>query len=309
MSATPLPRGLVFGCAAMGGHDYGPVDDATSTRAVHAALDAGITAFDTADVYGLGHAETVLGRALVGQRERAFIATKAGVAFDATGRTWRTLSPAWLEQALMASLRRLCTDHVDLWQLHWPVPGTDYSALRAWLEPWRARGVVRAVGCCNMAIEDVDALQRGGPVASLQVGFNLLERQMTPVLHGAQARGLHTLVHSALAQGLLAGAHRAAETFALPDLRARHGIFRSPTLPTHLAAVRTLDAVAQQLGRPAAQVALRWALEQPCVDAVLCGIKHPWQVHELAAARDWQLPADARSQLDALASPTSPPVA
>lgn len=299
---NPLRSRVMFGCAPMGGHDYGTVDDATSIRAVHAAIDAGITAFDTADVYGLGHAEEVLGRALKGRREQVFIATKGGVQFDASGRTTRTLSRDWLAQALEASLTRLGTDYVDLWQLHWPVDGTDYTMLRDWLEPWRERGVIRAIGCCNFSGVAVSELARGGVVATVQHGFNLLDEHATPLLRAAHARGQDTLVHSALAQGLLSGAHRASETFSVPDLRARQGYFRSSALEAHLATVARVEAVARALDKPTTQVALRWALEQPFVHAVITGIKHPWQALENAGALTWTLPADAHAQLDRIAA-------
>lgn len=140
-----------FGCAVMGGWDYGAADDNESISAVHAALDQGINFFDTADVYGLGHAEEVLGRALRDQGDDVVVATKFGVRWDAQGRTVRDCSPGWVVRALEDSLRRLGRERISLYQIHWPDPTVPIEDTMEALERCRAQGKIQHIGCCNFS--------------------------------------------------------------------------------------------------------------------------------------------------------------
>lgn len=292
---------IAFGGAAMGGHDYGPVDDAESTAAVHAALDAGITLFETADVYGLGRAEEVLGCALAGRRDLAVIATKGGVRWDASGRTTRTLDPGYLVGALEASLRRLKTGHVELYQVHWPVPGQAIEPAFEALQRCREMGKCLAVGVCNFDGPAVDRAAGRGALASEQLGFNLVDQSARPRLEAAAAAGRLTMTYNSLAQGLFAGRHRATERFSGSDLRTRYGYFAGERRPEYLAAVERLHAVADARGRTPLQVAVRWALDRPFVGVAITGIKHPWQARENAGAADWTLSEAERRFLEGAA--------
>ena len=279
----------------MGGHDYGSVDDAASRRAIGAAIDRGITFFDTADVYGFGRAERVLGGALEGRRDRVVIATKGGVRWYPDGRTERTIDPSYLMQALHESLQRLRTDVIDLYQLHWPVPGVSVEPALEALGRAREEGKVRAIGLCNFDAASARAAAHVYPVATEQVGFNVGDRQHEDRLRSATADGRLTLVYNVLAQGLFAGRHRATEQFGGTDLRARYGYFQPSQRARLLPLLERIHCVADRVARTPLQVAIRWALEHPDVGAVVTGIKYPWQVEENAGALGWRLsPEDLR---------------
>ncbi len=282
-----------FGCAPLGGYDYGPVDDSTSVRAIHAALDAGITLFDTADVYGLGRAERVLGEALSGRRHQAVIATKGGVAFTPDGRTKRTLAPAHLARAIDDSLARLRTDVIDLYQLHWPDGVTPVADAVAIIARAVEAGKVRAIGVCNFLLKDLEAAQAVAPIVSLQVPRSLLEPNWTEAIESGFARwGTGGMCYNVLAQGLFTGKYDAASRFLGTDLRARSALFTEERLAQGLEILERLRVVAARHGVSPARVAVRWLLEQPGVSVALCGIKTESQARDNAGAVELRLSRD-----------------
>lgn len=281
-----------FGCAAMGGYDYGVADDLQSRAAVRAAIEAGITMFDTADVYGLGRAETVLGQALrdAGARD-VVVATKGGVRWDTRGRTVRDSSVAWIAEAVDGSLRRLGIERITLYQLHWPDPGTPLDETLGFLERCQFEGKIAHVGLCNMDAREVSSAQRRLRVESLQLPLSLAEPQALPTLSGVSERhGMLTLTYSSLAHGLFSGKFDRHATFSGTDLRSRSPLFRGPQLEANLAIIDRLRAVAERHSRTCAEVAVRWVLEQPGVGVALTGIRTAAQARENAAAADWTLP-------------------
>lgn len=290
---------VVFGCAAMGGYDYGAVSDAESIGAVHRAIDLGINSFDTADIYGFGHAERVLGRAMIGRRSKVVIATKGGVRRRPGGGTFRTLDPEVIVCAVEESLQRLKTDYIDLYQLHWPVPGAQLDSLGEALLRLRTSGKILAVGCCNFTHVDAQHLARAVPVAAVQHSFNLIDRTAEDDIDLCRRSGRLTLTYNSLAQGLLAGARRALERFSPPDLRSRSGYFRSSNLNAYLQVVERVEEVARRRSRSNVQVALRWALDHPSIGGVIAGIKHAWQVEENAGVFGWHLCKEDREYLEA----------
>src|SRR5260221_8714601 len=171
-----------FGCAAIGGYDYGPVDDATSARAISAAIDNGINFFDTADVYGLGRSEEFLGRMLGTRRADVVIATKGGVAWTESGVTRRTLAPEYLRQAIDNSLVRLRVDYIDLYQLHWPDSEIPLAEAVGEVERARQAGKVRAIGVFNFSHEEVAEARAAAALATLQLPLSLLERQWSETI-------------------------------------------------------------------------------------------------------------------------------
>jgi aryl-alcohol dehydrogenase-like predicted oxidoreductase len=298
MEETHLGRtGLRFsrvglGCAAIGGYDYGPTDDRESLAAVKTALDAGVTCFDTADVYGLGHAEAVLRRALGAGARDVLVATKVGVRWDGAGRTARDLSPGWVVQALEGSLRRLDLDCIPLYQLHWPDPTTPIEETMRTLERCREAGKVLHLGCCNFPLDLVEAAQAIGRLESVQLPFSLGQREWAGVAQACDSRfGMSVLCYNPLAQGLFGGRYGRASTFGVDDLRSRSVLFQGERLEHNLTIVERLRVVAGRLGRSPAEVAIRWVLEQPAVACAIAGAKRPAQVVENVRATGWRLSA------------------
>lgn len=287
-----------FGCAAIGGHDYGSVNDDTSVAAIERALELGINFFDVADVYGFGHAEAVLGRAIAGKHDRAIVATKVGVRWDDGGRTWRDLSRAWVTKALEGSLRRLKLDFIHLYQIHWPDPATPISEVIAVLEEFRASGKVGYIGCCNFTQAELDLALGCGPVKSIQFPLNILDRSRVALAEYASERGLGVQCYDVLARGLLTGKYDGQARFEGTDSRPRSDYFKGQRLGEGLHAVGRLKSVGDAHGCKPAQVAARWVLDQSGVTVALTGIKTPEQAADNAGAVGCGLTPDEARYLE-----------
>jgi aryl-alcohol dehydrogenase-like predicted oxidoreductase len=293
-----------FGCSGIGGFDYGSTDDRDSIAAVHCALEQGVNLFDTADIYGLGHSEEVLGRALKGRTETAYIATKVGVRWADGGGSYRDLSPAWVVSALEASLKRLQTDCIALYQLHWPDPATPIGDTLAALEKCRQAGKIRYLGCCNLSLAELETAQQYACLDSLQVSYNLADRAHKSTMQAAQERfNMGVLTYNALAQGLFSGKYTVDTVFQGSDLRRRSAFFQGDKREAAMACLTRLTEVALRIGRTPLQVALRWALDFGPVTCALTGIKHAWQVQDNIAALGWRLSEADRDYLDAALAP------
>jgi len=300
-SAVQVSR-LGFGCAAIGGYDYGEVDDRESLAAVRRAAELGITLFDTADVYGFGHAEGVLARGLGALRAGVTIATKVGVAWDEQGNRRRDLSAGWVRRALEGSLRRLGVDQIGLYQLHWLDGVTPLHETLEALERAREAGQVGLLGICNVTGEQLAAAQAIARFETVQLPFSLLDTTHLPVVDEAFERhGMTMLAYNVLGQGLLAGRYNSGSAFRGTDLRARSESFQGEALATALKRVALVRRVAEACGRSPAQVALRWVVERLPGAVALAGAKRPGQVEENVGAMGWQLPPEARHALDELA--------
>ncbi len=290
-----------FGCAAIGGYDYGPADDAESTRAVQAALDRGITVFDTADVYGFGHAEEVLGAALGAKRHDVVIATKFGVTHDGT-RAMRDSSARRVRPALEASLRRLRVDRVTVYQVHWWDGTTPIEQTLEEMECCRAEGLIEHIGICNAPPKTLDRCWGATRIETLQYPFSVLERDVRTVLSDATHKfGVTVLVYNALAHGLLTGKYASGSQFSGTDLRARYPLFSGDMFQRALRHLDVVRGVAQRVGTSPARVAIRWVLEALPTSVVLTGIRTAAQVEENAGATGWALDAEATAALDSAA--------
>lgn len=305
MEYTSLGRGgppvsrIAFGCAAIGGGDYGPADDGESIRAILTAIDAGISLFDVADVYGFGHAEQVLGNALRGRSDGMIVATKGGVRWDDSGRTSRDSSPEWISKAIDGSLSRLGVSCIDLYQMHWPDPGTPIEDTLGLLERRRQEGKIRFIGCSNFPLKLVERAQQSAPIRSAQLELNLLQRGSLPTLRScASDHGMLTMTYSSLAHGLLSGKFSQPPTFVDRDVRARSPLFQPSQWSANVRRIERVRAVGERLQKSCAEVALRWVLEQPGVGVAVAGIRSSAQARQNSAATDWTLSSDDLQFLD-----------
>jgi aryl-alcohol dehydrogenase-like predicted oxidoreductase len=279
-----------LGTWLFGGRRWGHVEDAESRKTIEAALEQGVSFFDTADAYGVGHAETLLGDVLSGARDRVVIATKVGVVWHADGSRSIDLSPAHVERAVEESLRRLRTDYIDLYQLHEmdtasPVAETG-KALRGLVD----RGVVRHVGVSNFDVESIEALRAIVPVLTTQSEYSLLKRDIErDVVPYCEKRGMSLLAYSPLARGLLSGKFTASSTFPDTDNRFHEDEFQGERFDRNLRSVAMMAEMARTLGRTPAALAIRWVLERPAVSVVICGARTPAQLHENLGALGWEL--------------------
>ncbi len=290
---------LAFGCEQLGGYEWGAVDAVEVTAAVGEAVERGLRLFDTADCYGRGRSETLLGQVLAPHRAQVLIATKFGVRLDAAGRVTYDSSPEWAEQALEESLRRLRTETVDLFQMHYWDGVTPLPALFDRLERLRGQGRIRWYGVTNF--EPRQGLPAGYPgLVSGSLEYSLIERRHERAAGELLAAGLAFLSYGSLGQGLLSGKYRSAAGFGADDRRSRpqYRNFHGERLQRNLRIVEKLEALALRQEVTAAQLAIAWALQQLPGSAVLVGIKRVAQLTDLLGALDLKLPEAVRSALD-----------
>jgi aryl-alcohol dehydrogenase-like predicted oxidoreductase len=297
-----------LGSWAIGGggwaYAWGPQEDADSIATIHRALELGVNWIDTAAVYGLGHAEEVVGRALAGRRDKCIVATKCG-------RLWQTgdkniysrLSASSVRGELEASLRRLGTDYIDLYQIHWPTPEEEME--EGWTEIARQveAGKVRYAGVSNFSVEQLKRAAKIHPVASLQPPYSMLRREAeTELLPYCRSNGIGIIVYSPMQAGLLTGKFNKERVAALPedDWRKTSSHFREPELSRNLRLVEGLKAIAARRGGSAAELAIAWVLRRPEVTAAIVGGRRPQQVEQTAAAADWELTAEEIAEVERL---------
>ncbi len=270
---------LTLGTWAIGGTMWGPYDEENALRAIETAIDNGITAIDTAPVYGDGHAEELVGRAIGGKRDTVFLATKCGL--DIYLKKYeRNLSPSYLERDLAGSLRRLNTDYIDLYQCHWPDPATPIEETMGALLRFQEQGKIRFIGVSNFSVDELHEALRYAPILSLQPHYSLLERRIeNDLLPICMDKGINVLPYGSLGAGMLTGKYREPRKFSKADARSFfYGFFK----PRHWQRVRLLvdavEEIAASRGTKPGIIALSWLLKQPAVSSVIVGARSPEQV-------------------------------
>ena len=286
-----------FGAWAIGGEwefGWGAQDDAQSVAAIHRALELGINWIDTAAVYGLGHSEEVVARALRDWKgARPYIFTKCGMLWDAKGKIDYSLRAASVRRECEASLRRLQTDVIDLYQIHWTADDLD-ETLEGWtaLAALQKEGKIRWAGVCNASVDELEKLQAVAPVTSLQPPYSLIRRDVeTAQLPWCEHEGTGVIVYSPMASGLLTGAMSRERIAALPagDWRTRNEQFKEPKLSENLALVERLRAVGARHGRSVGEVAIAWTLREMAVTGAIVGARSAEQVDGIIGAGDFRL--------------------
>ena len=288
--------GVGLGCWPMGGEAWGGTDDAESIRTVHKALDLGVNLFDTAEGYGAGHSEQVLGEALVGKRGQAVIATKVGPDH---------LAPADIQKSLEGSLRRLKTDYLDVYFVHWPTSDVPIGETMGKMEDLRRQGKIRAVGVSNFLVDQMQEAQRYGRIDVLQPPYSLLWRLIeAEVLPFCREQGIGVMTYSSLAQGILTGTITAETKFPEGDQRPRTTLFQPDVLARGLEAVEGMRPIAAEYKVSLAQLALNWVISQPGVTTALVGARTPQEITDNVGAVGWRVSDVAAAKLDALSRPT-----
>ncbi|TMA44567.1 MAG: aldo/keto reductase [Deltaproteobacteria bacterium] len=302
------PSRIGLGTWAIGGSMWGGTDEERSIETICAALDRGITLIDTAPAYGQGRSEEIVGKAVAcwGRRERVILATKVGLEWRSGGDVVRHASPRRIRQEIAASLRRLRTDYVDIYQVHWPDPLVPIEETAEALHGLYKTGLIRAIGVSNYSPEQMDVFRQVAPLHTVQPPYNLFEREAEEdVLPYCLWHGIGTLTYGALCRGLLAGRMRPDTRFVGDDLRQSDPKFRPPRYAQYLRAVAALEPVARQwYARSVLAVAVRWVLDQPGVQVALWGARSPEQLEPLDEVTGWSLDADAKRAIDALVRET-----
>lgn len=272
---------LGMGCWAIGGHGWGPVHDEDSIRAIQFAFEAGCTFFDTADVYGLGHSEGMLRKALGNNIAQAVIATKGGVRWNQSGRTWRDCSPQYMEKALEKSRRRLGLDVVPLYYVHWLDGVTPVQEVIEVMAQFRDQGKIKALGVSNFTCEQLLEAVKVTRIDAAQIKFNVLDRnQGLSILPVCRKYGIMPVFYGALADGLLTGKFSVMTTFGTDDHRSRSGDFQERQFLDNLRIVDAIKTIESAKIATTGQIAIRWILDEIKGSVVLFGAKTAKQVDE-----------------------------
>jgi len=317
---------VIFGAWAAGGWYWGPQDDADSIRAIHAALDAGITCIDTAPIYGMGHSEEVVGKAIRGRRDKVLLATKCGLRWDTPGEgcdpwTYKAIDGSehsvvrnLRKQAVIAeveqSLKRLGTDVIDLYQCHWPDRSTPIAETMEAMVTLQKQGKIRAIGVSNFTPDMMAECQRVAPLASDQPKYSLLARGIeADVLPFCREHQVGVIVYSPLEQGILTGKVTLGRTFPASDYRNGHPWFQAPNRARVLAALEKVKPIAVAHRATLGQVALAWIIAQPGATSAIVGARTPEQSRENAKAAGLRLTVaelqQIRTTFEELGAPTA----
>jgi aryl-alcohol dehydrogenase-like predicted oxidoreductase len=294
-----------LGTWAIGGTEWGVVPDEVAIRTILSALDRGINLIDTAPIYGHGHAEEIVGKAMRehGRREAFFIATKAGLEWNDRGVFANSATPR-LRRELEDSLRRLQTDFIDLYQVHWPDTLIPVAEVAALLGEFQREGKVRAVGVSNFSVAQMEEFRRIVPLASNQPPYNIFERGIDgEVLPWCAANGVAVLTYSSLCRSLLGGRVHRGMRFDAQDIRSVDPKFQEPRFSQYMTAVEQLaDFARRRFGKTILELAARWVLDRPGVSAALWGAKRPEQLDAVAGVMGWKLDSDAMAEIDGIVS-------
>lgn len=296
---------ICMGGCPMGGYGWGNVQENELVDAVHAALDRGITFFDTADTYGLGQSEITLGKALGIHRKNVVVASKFGVRVG-NGKTVYDNSPEWIREALHGSLERLGTDYIDLYQIHYRDDHTPISAVVETLEDLQKQGYIRCFGLSNIHQKDLRELQPYvGKFVSFQDEYSLACRKNeSDMLMLADQLQLTPLTWGSLGQGILTGKYDKNTVFDSNDRRSRdiYVNFHGQKLLKNLEIVEVLKKIAERHEKSVASVAIRFILDYLPDSVVLCGAKRPSQIIGNAEAADWSLSRDEIEMLEKISA-------
>jgi aryl-alcohol dehydrogenase-like predicted oxidoreductase len=295
---------IALGTWAIGGWMWGGSDDQESIRTIHAALDQGINLIDTAPIYGYGRSEEIVGEALRqrGCRERVILATKVGLDWT-NGKVERNSTRRRILHEFEDSLRRLQTDYIDIYQVHWPDPLVPLEETAATLRELYEQGKIRAVGVSNYSPAEMAHFSAIAPLHTIQPPYNLFEREIEgDVLPFALSHRITTLTYGALCRGLLSGAMRLDRQFANGDMRkTTDPKFQPQHFAGYLNAASKLDAFAREnYGKRVIHLAVRWLLDQPGIGVALWGARQPEQLAPIREVMGWSLKKGELAAIDAI---------
>ena len=297
-----------FGAWAIGGGDWafgwGPQEDRQSVGAIHRALDLGVNWIDTAAIYGLGHSEEVVARALEGLGHEVMVATKCGLRWRDNGSVYGSLTGASVREEVENSLRRLKLEVIDLYQVHWPNPDAQIEEGWGVMPQLVKEGKIRYAGVSNFSVEQMRRAQAIHPITSLQPPYSMIDRAVEQeILPFCAEHDIGVVAYSPLQCGLLTGAfdQQRLGRLAPGDWRRKNQCFREPLFAKIMELVRRLEPVAGAAGgQTLARLAIAWVLRQSPVTAAIVGARSPAQIEETAPAGDWELDPDEQAEVEAI---------
>ncbi|MEK7829766.1 MAG: aldo/keto reductase [Acidobacteriota bacterium] len=298
---------LGIGAWAMGGAGWAfawsQQDDNDSISAIHAALDAGMNWVDTAAVYGLGHSEEIVAKALAGRSQKPYVFTKCERTWNEDRQIVKSLKADSIRQECESSLRRLNVDVIDLYQIHWPEPDEDVEEGWATLARLKEEGKIRWIGVSNFNAEQLCRAQKIAPITSLQPPYSLIRREIeAEVLPFCAVHNVGVLAYSPMGSGMLTGAmtRQRVENMPEDDWRRRSPQFQEPLLTRNLKLADKLKEIAARHGRSAGEAALAWVLANPVVTGAIVGVRNAEQVNGIIGAMEFRLSKEEIAETEAL---------
>ncbi len=289
-----------LGAWAIGGWMWGGTEEREAIATIHSAIDRGINLVDTAAVYGYGNSEEIVGKALAGgRRAKAVIATKVTLDWTDDGSVFRNGTKARITKEIEDSLRRLQTEYIDIYQVHWPDPLTPIEETAGAMKALLDAGKIRAIGVSNYSAAQMAEFAAVAPLHTSQPPFNLFERDAErEVLPYCAAHGIVGMTYGALCRGLLSGRVTRERTFEGDDLRGRDPKYQEPRLSQYLDAVEQLQTLAQRYGKRVIDLAVRWLLEQPGVGIALWGARKPAQLDDVDGSMGFSIDRATLDEID-----------
>lgn len=303
---------ISLGTWGIGGSGWGEISQKDSVAAIHAAIEHGVNTIDTAPVYGFGnpsaedfgygYAEQIIGSAIAGKRDRLILSTKCGLNYD------RSLGPKSLCKRMTKdeiirgceeSLRRLQTDYIDILFIHWPDGQTPLEEAMDGLRTLEEQGKIRCCGLSNFSLEDTLRANAMARIGAIQPQYSMVERSFEPLLRGAKERGIGTMTYGSLGSGILTGAFRSLPQFAPSDTRLTfYDYFKEPKFSKIMELLTVMDEIAAARSVPVSQVAINWSTQKEFVDTAILGFSKPKHAEQNCSALDWELSAQEISVLD-----------
>ncbi|KTC87790.1 MULTISPECIES: aldo/keto reductase [Legionella] len=291
---------VCLGTWAIGGWMWGGTEESEAIKTIHKAFELGINMVDTAPVYGFGRSEEIVGKAIKqkGHRENIILATKVGLDWT-SGKITRNSSASRIKQEIKDSLKRLQTDYIDIYQIHWPDQSVSFEETANALNSLLEAGTIRAIGLSNFSINQMEEFLKFAPIHTIQPPYNLFEREAEEeILPFAEKSGLVTLAYGSLCRGLLSGKMTSDTQFRGDDLRKTDPKFQQPRFAEYLKAVAALDQFAQiNYQKNVLALAIRWVLDKGHTIA-LWGARQPKQLDNVSEVMGWTLDDRAMKQID-----------
>ena len=291
---------LAVGTWAIGGQQWGDVNEKDSIDAIRAMIDGGVNLVDTAPIYGNGHSEEVVGKALEnGYREKVFLATKFSISNDENG---AVINNGSYENAIWEceqSLKRLNTDHIDIYIMHWPDPATPVEVTMRALADLKKSGKIRFIGVSNFDRNLIGEAQKVVRIDFLQPPYSMVEESQKELLAWCETQGIGTMTYGSLGAGILTGAIRELPDWEENDFRYTfYDYFKNPKFFKIMELLKVMDKIAQVRNKPLAQIAINWSTQKSYVSTAICGVRDPQQAYENCATFDWELTGEEMELID-----------
>ena len=291
---------LAVGTWAIGGQQWGDVNEKDSIDAIRAMIDGGVNLVDTAPIYGNGHSEEVVGKALEnGYREKVFLATKFSISNDENG---AVINNGSYENAIWEceqSLKRLNTDHIDIYIMHWPDPATPVEVTMKALADLKKSGKIRFIGVSNFDRNLIEEAQKVVRIDFLQPPYSMVEESQKELLAWCETQGIGTMTYGSLGAAILTGAIREPPDWDEKDTRNTfYDYFKNPQYSKIMELLKVMDKIAQVRNKPLAQIAINWSTQKSYVSTAICGVRDPQQAYENCATFDWELTGEEMELID-----------